>query len=107
MSITEPTLEAADTTFSSEVYPLEVLKRAAYRFTDRAAFDFRVEGATIICKLSFAKPLQQREADSLLFDFRNEVLDQDLRRSIAEETAGTRNAILAFAFSQTGLQGDK
>lgn len=107
MSTTEPTRESADAAFLSEVYPLDVLKRAAYRFTNRAAFDFRVEGPTIICKLSFAKPLQPQEADSLLFDFRNEVLDQDLRRSIAEETAGTRNAILAFAFSQTGLQGDK
>ncbi len=38
--------------------------------------------------------------------FRNEVLDQDLRRTIARETASLRNAILAHAFSKTGIQGD-
>jgi His-Xaa-Ser system protein HxsD len=37
--------------------------------------------------------------------FRNEVIDQDLRRRIARETENTRNLILAMAFSKTGLSG--
>jgi hypothetical protein len=32
-------------------------------------------------------------------DFRNEILDQDLRESIAEETAQVRNLLLVQAFS--------
>jgi hypothetical protein len=32
------------------------------------------------------------------------VLDQDLRASIARETEPVRNAVLALAFSRTGLQ---
>ena len=39
--------------------------------------------------------------------FKNEVLDQDLRSIIAKETEATRNAVLAFALSKTGLQGSE
>jgi hypothetical protein len=36
-------------------------------------------------------------------EFCNEVLDQELRETIAEETAGIRNLLLAQAFSKTSL----
>ena len=46
-----------------------------------------------------------QEVDRIVAAFKNEILDQDLRGIIARETEGTRNAILAFALSKTGLQG--
>ena len=44
-------------------------------------------------------------AERIVAAFKNEVLDQDLRSIIAKETEATRNAVLAFALSKTGLQG--
>lgn len=90
--------------FSSQVYALDVVKKAAYRFTDRCAFDFVAEGDDVLCRLT---PLVDQGPDALNElenAFRNEILDQDLRRIIADETASIRNAVLAYAFSRTGLQ---
>jgi len=92
---------------SAELFNLETIKKAAYRFTDRAAFDFSLDGDIIACEVRFNTPLPSTQADEIERAFRNEVLDQDLRRVIGEETAGVRNAILAHAFSATGLQNDE
>jgi len=91
--------------FSSSVYSLDSVKRAAYAFTGRYAFDIRTEGDEIIC---IATGLGVQDGDSAAFIkcFRNAVLDQDLRESIASQTADVRNVILAHAFSKTGLQSD-
>ena len=45
------------------------------------------------------------ECERIINDFKIEVLDQGLRARIAKETSASRNAILALAFSKTGLQG--
>jgi len=90
--------------FSSDVFSLDTIKRAAYKHTDKFSFEFVVTTDQIECT---ATPLASLSADeSSLFKkrFHNEVLDQDLRQSIAEETGAMRNAILAHAFSKTGLQ---
>lgn len=90
--------------FSQAVFGLDEIKKAAYRFTDRCTFEFEVEGADIVCTLRLAGDKDPGEAQRLEDAFRNEVLDQDLRRRIADETAPIRNAILAYAFSKTGIQ---
>jgi His-Xaa-Ser system protein HxsD len=90
--------------FSSDVFSLDTIKRAAYKYTDNFSFEFVITAGQIECT---ARPLASLSAeDGTLFKkrFHNEVLDQDLRRSIAEETGPMRNAILAHAFSKTGLQ---
>ena len=46
------------------------------------------------------------EADRVVADFRNEVLDQVLRARIRTETEEVRNLILSLAFSRTGLTGE-
>lgn len=92
--------------FSNSVYSLGTIKKAAYRFTDRCCFDFRVtEDNATLAVLSFGPDVTPDEKAALQREFRNEVLDQDLREVIGAETAGVRNAVLAYAFSQTGLQG--
>ena len=91
--------------FDESLLSAETVKRAAYRFTGRASFAFERERGRLQCTLLFSPPLPRDEADALAQEFRNEVLDQDLRASIAAETEPMRNAILAYAFSRTGLQG--
>jgi His-Xaa-Ser system protein HxsD len=89
---------------SSEAFAWPTIKKAAYRFSGRCSFDFQSEGKEIICKLFFPCAQSPKIAASIELAFRNELLDQDLRERIAEETAPLRNAILAYAFSKTGIQ---
>ena len=53
----------------------------------------------------FSEPEEEERVQRIVAAFRNEVLDQDLRAVIAKQTEATRNAVLAFALSKTGLQG--
>jgi His-Xaa-Ser system protein HxsD len=91
--------------FSAHVYSLETIKKAAYRFSDVLSIDIvpRIDG--VECILNFISDQKDEEhIDRILAAFKNEVLDQDLRAIIARETEATRNAVLAFALSKTGLQ---
>lgn len=90
--------------FSANVYSVEAVKRAAYRFTDRFAFDISVAGDDIRCVVTSLHESSAEGLAALEPRFRNEVLDQDLRERIGAETSAVRNAILAYAFSATGLE---
>jgi len=92
--------------FPAGLYSLDAIKKAAYRFSDAAAVEISPVAGEVQCTMRFLQPLYPEEAQQLADAFRIEVLDQDLRASIAAETAPMRNAILAFAFSKTGLQGE-
>jgi len=87
-------------TFENSFFPLEVIKRALYRFAHRASFDLRQESSSIHV---IVNPHEGQELTVLKDDIRNEVLDQDLRAIVADETSAVRNLILANAFSKTGL----
>lgn len=92
-------------TFSSTVYDLAVIKKAAYRFSDVLSIDITPRSEEIQCVLHFSSEVKEDEQmDRIVAAFKNEVLDQDLRSIIAKETETMRNAILAFALSKTGLQ---
>jgi His-Xaa-Ser system protein HxsD len=89
---------------SSEAFSWASIKKASYSLSGRCSFDFQSEGKEIVCRLLFPVPQSQKVIAAIELAFRNELLDQDLRALIAEETAPFRNAILAFAFSKTGVQ---
>lgn len=95
---------SATVVFSSKTYGLEAIKKAAYRFSHLAAVDIVPQGDEIICTLTFHRPVAADDEQQAINDFKVEVLDQDLRSTIAQETTPIRNAILAHAFSKTGLQ---
>ena len=90
-------------TFDPAVYRLSAVKKAAYAFTDRC----HVEIATAHDPAAVAVTLRPRRALDdpayLVGEFRNEVLDQELREQVAQETEGVRNLLLAQAFSATNL----
>jgi His-Xaa-Ser system protein HxsD len=90
--------------FASEVFALDAIKRAAYKFTDRFAFSFSPCATEIVCNIKKLRPDESCDLVDFEKRFRIEVLDQDLRLAIAAETAPVRNVILAYAFSNTGLQ---
>lgn len=90
--------------FSSQVYSIETIKKAAYRYSDVLSVDIIPRSGEIECGLHFLSVPNEEEQVRIVAAFRNEVLDQDLRSIIAKETEATRNAVLAFALSKTGLQ---
>lgn len=92
--------------FSLELFDVETVKKAAYRLTDRCSFEFLLEDKVLGCEIRFNPPVTSADADAFEASFRNEVLEQDLRKTISEESAPLRNAVLAYTFSETGLQGD-
>lgn len=85
--------------FDPRTTSIDALQRAAYRLSDRLSVDIRL-GEAIECTLFAAAG---HEPDELAMALRNAVLDEVLRERIRDETAATRNVILALAFSQTGL----
>jgi His-Xaa-Ser system protein HxsD len=90
--------------FSAQVYGLDTIKKAAYRFSDVLSVDIIPHALDIECVLHFLSAHTDDERETIIAAFKNEVLDQDLRATIAKETEGVRNAILAYALSKTGLQ---
>ncbi len=88
---------------AKDLYELEAVKLAAYRFANEAAATLEPSGDRLVC--TFTPLSENGDMASLEGRFRNEVIDQDLRRRIARETETTRNLILAMAFSKTGLSG--
>ena len=91
--------------FDAAVYDADSIKKAAYTIAAQAAVDIRRVGSEWECELYFLRPTPPALMQEAVTSFRIEVLDQNLRASIAEETREVRNAILAVAFSKTGLQG--
>ena len=97
-------LKSIDVSFSSDLFSAEIIKKAAYRILDKASVELTQDDASITCRLAFPDALSENAADRIASELRTEVLDQDLRKLVADETETTRNAILAYAFSRTGLQ---
>ena len=94
-------------TLDTNIFALETVKKAAYRYLDRFAVDLKLDGAVLTCRLCFPDGTSDSDAEAAVRDLKNEVLDQDLRERIRVETAPIRNLILAHAFSKTGLIADE
>lgn len=97
-------LNSAWIRFDGRVYALTTVKKAAYRFLKIFTTDIAQEGDDWVCTLNFSKDVDRAEAERAVLELQAEVLDQDLRALIGRETEPMRNAILALAFSRTGLQ---
>ena len=89
--------------FDSQCTNLEAIKKAAYIFSDRCAIDVSENETSFICKIIPKKDSTIDNYEDFEIEFRNEVLDQELRIEIANKTDGVKNLILAFAFSKSGL----
>lgn len=99
-------IRTAQAKFDLSVFGLDCVKRAAYRVTGTAAVEITIEDGFAVCTINFSKAVGRASAEAAVERLRLEVLDQDLRGTIASETASVRNAILALAFSRSGLQSD-
>lgn len=86
------------------VYSLEAVQKAAYRFIDRLTVLISQSEDVITCDIDVIVGMDDF-LESLVSDFKREILDQQLRVQIKNETTDVRNLILSYAFSRSGLQG--
>ena len=89
--------------FDASVYNAEACKRAAYVMMKDVVCDITTAGEKIICKLLVKS---DEPAENVAANFRQEVLDQDLRLSIEAQTVPLRNLVLGLAFSRVGQNGE-
>ncbi|WP_442786240.1 His-Xaa-Ser system protein HxsD [Methylobacter sp. YRD-M1] len=94
---------SVDLSFDNNVFSIDTIKRALYRFADRCSFDIQSLDQQTKVTLHITSSLSRPAIDDLCARIRNEVLDQDLRDTLSRETANIRTLILANAFSNTGL----
>jgi His-Xaa-Ser system protein HxsD len=86
------------------VYRLTAVQKAAYRLAERCTAALGApDGETLQVALLFRPGTVEREAHETARLFLQELLDQELREKIAEETQPLRAFILAHAFSKTDL----
>jgi His-Xaa-Ser system protein HxsD len=93
--------------FDARVYALATIKKAAYRFLKTFSTEIAQDRDAWVCTLTFVVPTEPSIVEKAKHDLQSEVLDQDLRATVARETEPLRNTILALAFSRTGLQGSE
>lgn len=90
--------------FDLSLYSENAIKAAAYKFAaDCGALLKRQGDKAVEVVLTFDPSADDAFKSKLSRALCNEVLDQDLRERIFEQTEATRNLILAQAFSRTSL----
>jgi His-Xaa-Ser system protein HxsD len=87
-----------------KIYCLEAVQKAAYRFIDRLTILITNADGKLVCEIEAVEGAEA-QIDRNIANFKRELLDQQLRKKIKEETEPARNLILAYAFSRSGLQG--
>ncbi|HET9621429.1 MAG TPA: His-Xaa-Ser system protein HxsD [Kofleriaceae bacterium] len=90
--------------FDLRVYRQTAIQKAAYRFADRftAVLGAR-DGHALAAALQFKPTTSAATAREAVRQFYQELLDQELREQIADETTAVRTLILAHAFSNVDL----
>ncbi|HEY3755222.1 MAG TPA: His-Xaa-Ser system protein HxsD [Opitutaceae bacterium] len=87
--------------FAKEVYSINAVLKAAYRFTHRAYVKVELNNGQIEAHL---RPKTTEESGvTLTRELFNEALDQQLRETLARETQSVRDLILGHALSETNL----
>lgn len=88
--------------FDPALYRLSAIKKAAYKFGDCFLLHLStLENGHI--RVTLAAKEQANGPQFQVSDFPNEVLDQELREIVAEETQPIRDILLAQAFSAVSL----
>ena len=86
------------------VYRLTAVQKTAYRLA--ASFTANLGSLCddmLEVTLTFAPTTTEQEAERLTRLFYQDLLDQELREKVGEETSALRALLLAHAFSRTGL----
>lgn len=99
---TQPEAPERTATVDLSIYGIDAAMRAAHKFTGRCFVALQTAGDNILEVRLRPKRLDD-DADALIGDFLNELLDQKLRAVISAETAHARDLVMAHALSLTGF----
>jgi His-Xaa-Ser system protein HxsD len=92
-----------EVTIDLRIYRLAAVKKSAYRFANKcAAVLGRPDNELLPVQFHF-DGVKEGPALATVRAFFNDLLDQELREHIAEETGPLRSLILAHAFSRLDL----
>jgi His-Xaa-Ser system protein HxsD len=91
-----------------DAYRLAAIQKTAYVFADRCtALIGTPENGHLPLSIVFRSKMTEADALHLAQLFLQELIDQELREHLGEETRAMRSLILAHAFSRTNLiRGD-
>jgi His-Xaa-Ser system protein HxsD len=90
--------------FDLRVYRLSAVQKTAYKFArEFGAVLGPVEEHLLSATFEFREKTSSEAATTVMRSFFQELLDQELRERIAEETDAIRSLILAQAYSKTDL----
>ena len=93
-----------ETTIDLRTYRLAAVKKAAYRFADRCTAVLGAPAGDVLpACFRFRPGTPGPTALETVRAFFDELLDQELREEIAEETAPLRTLFLAHAYSKIDL----
>src|ERR1700712_4323600 len=71
----------------TSIYSIEAIKKASYKFADRASVIINPEAAESVSVIfNFVGASAQSNPDVIISEFCNELLDQDLREIVKRET---------------------
>jgi His-Xaa-Ser system protein HxsD len=86
------------------IYSLDAVMRAAYKFTDRCfCFIERTAGRDTEAIVYIVGRSASSDLSAFALEFRNELLDQQLRCRLEEQFKDVRTLIVAQAFSEGNL----
>jgi len=102
-AITESSDGRISLRFDSRLYSPTAVKKAVYKFAADCGAIIEMIDEDLLVTLTFSELFLPAQKMKIANSFCNEVIDQDLREHIAEETEPVRNLILAHAFSKTSL----
>ena len=88
--------------FDLKLFEPEAIQRAALKLSSDAVVDLRAEGDGLACRISRRQDCRL-STTALADELRTEVIDEQLRATIAARTEAARNLVLAYAFSRTDL----
>jgi His-Xaa-Ser system protein HxsD len=84
------------------VFRLTAVKKVAYAFGDRFCVQIESSGEERV-RVVLSPKVALPSSSDVCGEFRNALIDQDLRDIVAEETEPVRNVLLAHAFSKAAL----
>ncbi len=85
--------------YEKDIYPTEVLLKAAYSFIKKAYIHFSIEANKII--VTFTAKADEELSDTIAMDLENALLAQTVRFQVYKQTHIIREVLMARAMSST------
>lgn len=90
-------------------HDIEAVKETCYRYATRyySGLTAADDGAEALVAFKFPSTVNAEEEERIVTSFHQDLLDQDLRRRLFQQTDAIRTLIFANAFANTTLTDDE